>query len=177
MSPTAITARARVVVPTDPDRAFTLFTRDISLWWQRDGRYWNDPSRAVLIRLEPGLDGRLIEVYDAGTGEGYEVGRVTVWQPGRHLRMTWRQRSWPSDAHTHVDVHFRAADQGTEITLVHAGLETVDARGDACDHEAGWREILGWLSDHVHRELRPDTRANGRGWLAHTPTKSTNSRR
>ncbi len=34
------------------------------------------------MRIEPRVGGRFIEVYDVETDEGFEVGRVTAWEPG-----------------------------------------------------------------------------------------------
>jgi hypothetical protein len=34
------------------------------------------------VRIEPRVGGRFIEVYDVETDEGFEVGRVTAWEPG-----------------------------------------------------------------------------------------------
>ena len=76
-------ARAQVSVPVSPEDAFTLFTEDIGLWWRRDTRYWNDPERGLSVRIEPGVNGRFIEVYDLQSASGMEVGRVTAWEPGR----------------------------------------------------------------------------------------------
>jgi hypothetical protein len=80
-------ARAEVVVDAPPDVAFRLFTQEISLWWRTGTPYWNDPDRGLYLHIEPGVGGRWIEVYDADTGSGYEVGRVTVWRPGERLAL------------------------------------------------------------------------------------------
>jgi hypothetical protein len=76
------TATAAVEVPCDPGAAFDIFTGDIGIWWKRGTRYWNDCARAVELRLEPHVGGRLLEVYDAGTGEGFEIGRVLAYSHG-----------------------------------------------------------------------------------------------
>ena len=88
-------ARAEVTVDASPEEAFALFTEDIGLWWRRDTAYWNDRERGVSVRIEPGVGGRFIEVYDLDTGTGMEVGRVTAWHPGRRLALTWTQLGWP----------------------------------------------------------------------------------
>src|ERR1700760_3151325 len=78
-------ARAEVTVPASPDETFAMFTDDIGLWWRRDTEYWNDRRRGLSIRIEPGVGGRFIEVYDLDAGTGMEVGRVTAWEPGHRL--------------------------------------------------------------------------------------------
>jgi hypothetical protein len=47
------------------------------------------------VRIEPGVGGRLIEVYDLDTGAGCEAGRVSIWEPGHRLGLTWTQLGWP----------------------------------------------------------------------------------
>ena len=89
------TARAEVVVDAAPDAAFRLFTEEIGFWWRTNTPYWNDPERGLYLRIEPRLGGRWIEVYDADTDTGFEVGRVTVWEPGVRLGLTWTQVGWP----------------------------------------------------------------------------------
>ena len=75
---------AAVEVPVDPATAFAAFTDELDLWWVRGPINYFDAARAVAMVCEPGVGGRLIEVYDAATGEGLELGRIT-----------WRGR--PSD--------------------------------------------------------------------------------
>ena len=62
---TTAVARAEVNVDATPEEAFALFTEDIGLWWRRDTPYWNDRDRGLSIRIEPGVGGRFIEVYDS----------------------------------------------------------------------------------------------------------------
>jgi uncharacterized protein YndB with AHSA1/START domain len=90
------TATATVEVPCDPDTAFDIFTRDIGAWWKRGTRYWNDAAKGLTLRLEPEVGGRLVEVYDLETGEGFDIGRVLAWEPGKRLVFTWRQGNWSS---------------------------------------------------------------------------------
>ena len=40
------------------------------------------------MRCEPGVGGRLLEVYDEATGEGRELGRITGWDHG--VRLAWK---------------------------------------------------------------------------------------
>lgn len=148
-----VVASAEVVVPVSPDEAFALFTEDIGLWWRRGTAYWNDPERGLSIRLEPGVGGRFVEVYDLESGEGLEVGRVTAWEPGRRLRLTWTQVGWPQDASTEVEVTFEpTSDGGTAVRLEHRGFERVPGAIDFIgNYDAGWKDVLGWFSAHASR--------------------------
>jgi hypothetical protein len=37
------------------------------------------------MRIEPGVGGRVLEVYDEERGDALELGRITVWEPGAEL--------------------------------------------------------------------------------------------
>ena len=76
---------ASVEVAVDPTTAFEVFTADIGAWYKRGPYSFKDPTRALGVRFEPGVGGRLLEVHDAATGEGIEWGRVLVWEPGARL--------------------------------------------------------------------------------------------
>jgi uncharacterized protein YndB with AHSA1/START domain len=143
-------ARAEVTVDAPPEEAFALFTEDIGLWWRRDTPYWNDRERGVSIRLEPRVGGRFIEVYDLDTGSGMEVGRVTAWEPGRRLSLTWTQAGWPDGAATQLDITFAPVADGTHVRLEHSGFERVPGAMDFVGgYDAGWKEVLGWFAEHT----------------------------
>ena len=146
-----VTARAEVVVEATPEDAFHLFTDEISLWWRPHTRYWNDPERGLYLKIEPGVGGRWIEVYDPDSGEGMEVGRVTRWEPPGLLALTWTQVGWPDDLETELELTFEPVPEGTRVRLSHSGFEPLgdEAAATSGGYEAGWREILGWLAEHA----------------------------
>jgi uncharacterized protein YndB with AHSA1/START domain len=143
-------ARAEVTVDAPPEKAFALFTEEIGLWWRRDTPYWNDRERGLSIRIEPGVGGRFIEVYDLETGSGMEVGRVIEWEPGRRLGLTWTQVGWPSDASTDLEITFEPARHGgTVVRLEHSGFERVPGAIDfIAGYDEGWKEVLGWFGEY-----------------------------
>jgi uncharacterized glyoxalase superfamily protein PhnB len=63
------------------------------------------------MRCEPRVGGRLIEVYDEATGEGRELGRITVWAPAG--RLAWRS----SVDDVEIDVRFVPTAAGTQVTV------------------------------------------------------------
>lgn len=144
-------ARAEVTVDALPVEAFALFTGEIGLWWRRDTPYWNDRERGMSVRIEPRVGGRFIEVYDVETGSGMEVGRVTAWEPGRRLALTWTQVGWPEGASTDLEISFEPAGEGrTNVRLEHSGFERVPgALAFVAGYDAGWKEILGWFAEHA----------------------------
>ncbi len=146
-----VVARAEIVVKATPEDAFHLFTDEISLWWRRNTHYWNDPERGLFLTIEPGVGGRWIEVYDADTGEGMEVGRVTRWEPPGLLALTWTQVGWPDDLETELELTFEPDPEGTRVRLSHSGFEPLgdEAVATSGGYESGWQEILGWLAEHA----------------------------
>jgi uncharacterized protein YndB with AHSA1/START domain len=129
--------------------AFRLWTQGINEWWKRGSPYWNDAKRAVGLRFEPHVGGRFIEVYDAQTGEGLEIGQIVVWEPGKRLVYGWREQGWQDGERTEVEILFEPLGaRQTRVTVTHSGWETV---GDASrsrrlveGYSYGWNEILGW---------------------------------
>jgi len=142
-----MTARGEVVVAVDPERAFEAFTSEINRWWKLDSPFWNDKERRTAIRFEPHVGGRFIEVYDED-GEGFEIGRVTAWEPGYRLGYTWRQSDWPEDAVTDVEVTFAPVEGGTRVRVVHSGFERLPESVEiAGGYQWGLEMLLGWYSE------------------------------
>ena len=143
------TATATVDVAVDPETAFAVFTEEIGRWWQPGPLNWNDPTRAVGVRIEPGVGGRWIEIHDEETGEGFECGRITVWEPGTRLVFQYRDAGHELDE-TEVEIHFEPIDGGTRVTLEHRGWEHVPVPVAADRRELkrwGWTNILGWYQE------------------------------
>ena len=144
-------ATAEVTVEASPEDAFRVFTEEIGLWWRRGTRYWNDPERGLSVRIEPGVNGRFIEVYDLDTGTGFEVGRITAWEPGKRLALTWTQLGWPEGATTDLEVTFEPAGEETLVTLRQTGFERVGAGAEGFleGYSMGWKEVLGWFAERI----------------------------
>jgi uncharacterized protein YndB with AHSA1/START domain len=142
------TATATVEVPCGLDRAFDIFTRDIGTWWKRGTPYWNDSDQGKELRFEPHVGGRLIEVHDVVTGEGFEIGRVLAWEPGKRLVFTWRQDDWDPSESTDVEVRFDPTGTGTLVTVEHGGWEHVPSAdpGMSAGYTQGWAELLGFYA-------------------------------
>ncbi|MET8449026.1 SRPBCC domain-containing protein [Streptomyces sp. NPDC005209] len=146
---TPATATATVEVACDPATAFDVFTADIGRWWKRGTRYWNEPDKAQELRFEPQVGGRLVEVNDLDSGEGFEIGRVLVWEPGQRLVFTWRQGDWDASATTDVEVRFESVEGGTRVTVEHGGWDRVPSAGTgvAEGYGHGWAELLGFYAE------------------------------
>ena len=148
MNRTAVVT-ASVEVALDPATAFEVFTEEIGQWWRPGPINWNDPARAVGIRIEPGVGGRWIEVYDLATGEGFECGRILVWEPGVRLVFSYRDAGHDIDG-TEVEIRFEPVDGGTRVTLEHRGWDKLPPEVITRKRELkrwGWANILGWSKE------------------------------
>ena len=108
---TGPSAAASVEVPVDPPTAFRVFTEEIDLWWVRGAINFFDGARAVGMRIEPGVGGRVLEVYDDATGDALELARITVWRPGELLVY----QGVVDD--TEVEVRFDEVPAGTRVSV------------------------------------------------------------
>jgi uncharacterized glyoxalase superfamily protein PhnB len=104
-------ASASVDVAVDPLTAFTAFTEEIDCWWVRSPINFFDAARAMAMRIEPGVGGRVLEIYDEAGGDLLELARITVWEPGS--RLTYRG----TVDDTEVDVRFEAIAGGTRVRV------------------------------------------------------------
>jgi uncharacterized protein YndB with AHSA1/START domain len=138
--------RVSIDVALDPASAFEVFTAEIDAWYKRDRHTLRDASRTVAIRFEPHVGGRLLDVYDADTGEGREMARVTAWEPGRRLAFVDRED-------TEVEVTFTPLDDGTTtVTLEHRGFERLSPRAAEGAARHGWRLLVPWFQQYLaHR--------------------------
>src|SRR2546423_8047591 len=99
---------SEVEVTVDPGTAFAAFTAELDLWWVRGPiNHWAG-GRVVAMRCEPGVGGRLLEVYE---DDALELGRITAWEPGK--RLAWRS----SVDSVSVDVSFSPAGAGCLVRV------------------------------------------------------------
>jgi uncharacterized glyoxalase superfamily protein PhnB len=126
-------ASAAVKVAVEPMSAFTAFTDEIDAWWVRGPINFFDAGRAVAMRIEPGVGGRVLEIYDDARNEALELGRITVWEPGAQL--TYRS----SVDDTEVDVRFDAVEGGTRVSVT----QTLLPDGERALYF--WPNVLPWL--------------------------------
>lgn len=132
-----------------PQQAFDMFTREMHLWFQNTPYSWNDPSRAKGIRFEPGPGGRIVEIWDEATGEGYDWGRVLEWEEGRRFVLAYQCMFLPPGAQTEIEVRFEPAGQGTRVTLEHRGFDKLPPEVYEDWKERAWRKLMQWFSDYA----------------------------
>jgi uncharacterized protein YndB with AHSA1/START domain len=110
-------------VRATPERAFTVFTRDIGLWWKPNGLFDFTPRSPGVLGLEPGENGRLTETLK--NGKVFEIGKIRVWDPPNRLVFGWRQATFTPDQDTEVEVGFEQVGEETRVTVTHTGWDSV----------------------------------------------------
>ena len=144
-----------VDVSIPPAVAFDVFAQEFGSWYRNGPYSWVDSSRAKGIRLEPGVGGRIVEIWDDATGEGYAWGTITIWEPDVRFVFTYRNVNMPPSPLTTVEVRFEPKGTGTCVTLEHSGwskLPTEFASATPGDSRFGWDVLLRWYRDHVSKE-------------------------
>jgi uncharacterized protein YndB with AHSA1/START domain len=106
------------------------------------------PGVAVAARVVQGVRGRRFrKVYDE-SGEGFEIGRITTWEPGRRIAYTWRQADWPEDGITDVEVTFEPVDGGTRVRIHQTGFERLPGGLEiAKGYTMGAATLLEWYAE------------------------------
>ncbi len=130
----------KVVVPVGAERAFEVFTAEMSAWWPLlSHSVGEDKARAV--RLEGSVGGRIVEYGD--DGEIASWGTVSDWDPPKSVSFTWHPGTDPQQA-GHVTVTFTPVGDDTEVELVHSGWERrPDGVRARTGYDTGWDYVLG----------------------------------
>jgi uncharacterized glyoxalase superfamily protein PhnB/uncharacterized protein YndB with AHSA1/START domain len=133
--PAARSVSSEVEVAVSPETAFRAFTDEMNLWWVRGPINFFDAARAVAQVCEPGVGGRILEVYDRAAGDVLELARITAWQPGELL--AWRS----SVDDVRVEVTFSPVPAGTQVRVV----ATIPAGGQDRGGTAWVRVTPAWF--------------------------------
>lgn len=110
-------------VEASPARAFEAFTAEIGAWWQSSPLFMLTPRGDGRLRFESGEGGRLMT--DLPTGRSFEIGRISVWEPGERLVLSWRQGTFRPDQTTELEVRFEPVGEQTRITIEHRGWDSI----------------------------------------------------
>jgi uncharacterized protein YndB with AHSA1/START domain len=147
-------------VAVDPARAFEIFTREVDAWWRRGPRFRPGFTRKSVMRIEPGIGGRLLETYEDGD-DVVELGRIRHWEPGARLVLDFRAQNFLPGQVTEVEVRFEAELDGTRVTLEHRGWSQIPAPHPARHGLSGpaftamigsfWSDLLLALRAHSRR--------------------------
>lgn len=106
------------------DRAFRLFTEEISAWWpMKKHSRARDAAGEVTVRVdfEAKVGGRIYETLN--TGEQRDWGEVLAFEPGQRLRFTFSMGR-AKDKSGEVEVRFAPlGEDASRITLTHSNWE------------------------------------------------------
>lgn len=144
-------------VPADPVRAFAAFTEEIASWWQPSGLFKITAQGDGKLQFEPYVGGRLFTTI--GNGTQFEIGRISIWKPGKRLVFAWRQASFKPEQTTEVEVKFEAVGAETRVSIEHRAWDGIPqdqvARHGFPEHETlrhvsnWWRVSLSALKDRL----------------------------
>jgi uncharacterized protein YndB with AHSA1/START domain len=133
-----VAVRQSIVVQAPPERAFEVFTAQMSSWWPLESHSIGERPMVAAV-IEPRAGGRWFERGDDGSE--CDWGEVLVWDPPHRVVLAWRltaDYAFDQTIHTEVEVRFEPQDGGaTRVLLEHRGL---DAYGD---RTAEMRESFG----------------------------------
>ena len=139
-------------MPADPMRTFEAFTQEIALWWQPSGLFRVDATKGDgKLAFEPGDGGRLYTTFDDGST--FEIGRVSVWEPGKRLVFAWRQANFSADQSTEVEVTFEAVEDETRVSIEHRAWDTIPRRHAArhgFPEHAALQRAADWWRASLH---------------------------
>lgn len=141
-----MTIRKSVSVRCPPDRAFTVFTREIGRWWPLKRGFSFDRERANEIFLDDRVGGRFYERFIDGT-EG-EIGRVIRCEPPHLIVFSFNASGWETP--TEVEVRFAVEAGGTRVDLEHRGFEaSPKMRERGKGFTGGWDIVLAQYLEEI----------------------------
>jgi uncharacterized protein YndB with AHSA1/START domain len=115
--------RRHVTVPATPDRAFAVFTSDMTRWWPPEHHIGSAPIEKIII--EPHDGGRWYTRHTDGSETS--TGHVVAWQPPHRLVITWQiGADWKYDPSLITTVELRFTEEApgrTRVELEHRDLE------------------------------------------------------
>jgi len=112
-----------IVVAASQQRAFEVFSAEMTSWWPKDHHIGAAPIDEIVI--EPREGGRWYTRHVDGSETS--TGFVTVWEPYDRLAVTWQiDANWRYDPRlvTNVELRFIAeAPDRTRVELEHRDLD------------------------------------------------------
>ncbi|MGI8713178.1 MAG: SRPBCC family protein [Solirubrobacteraceae bacterium] len=115
--------RREVVVAATQQRAFEVFTGEMTSWWPADHHIGSAPIQEIVI--EPREGGRCYTRHQDGTESS--TGYVRAWEPYDRFVFTWQiGADWKYDPKLLTTVQLRFIAEGperTRVELEHRDLE------------------------------------------------------
>jgi uncharacterized protein YndB with AHSA1/START domain len=146
---------AAIVVDAPVERAFTVFTEDMSSWWPPEHHIIQVPLAGVVFEPKEGGD-----VYDVGEdGSRCRWARVLAYEPPTRIVFSWDiSLQWQIETDlgrtSEVEVRFvPESDTRTRVELEHRNLdrhgEGWEGIRDAVGSSGGWSVGLGRFAERV----------------------------
>ena len=150
--------RREIVVDTDPDTAFAVFTVQIGRWWPIEDHSVFGAGATVAFTGD-----QIVERAPDGTTAVW--GTVTRWEPGEAVGFTWHPgRS--ADQPSQVEVRFTPIGAQTRVVLEHSGWQVyANPAAARAEYEQGWPVVLDRYRDHAGQR-RSNDRAPTHTWVA-----------
>jgi uncharacterized protein YndB with AHSA1/START domain len=156
--------RSSVVVDAPIDRAFAVFTEEMSTWWPPEHHILQAELAETV--LEPRVGGH---IYDRGTdGSECRWARVLAYDPPTRLVFSWNiALDWTLESDpgktSEVEVQFHEIGDGrTRVELEHRHIERHgdgwEQMHEAVSSEGGWQLGLGRFASRVEESKLPDPR-------------------
>jgi uncharacterized protein YndB with AHSA1/START domain len=147
--------RREIMVEVGQQRAFDLFTADMTAWWPSAHHIGTAPIERIIV--EPHAGGRWYTRHQDGSETS--TGFVAAWEPPGRLVVTWQigaDWAYHSDLVTSVEVRFEAAGPDrTRVLLEHRDLEAFGADTDAMrktfDEPGAWTATLAAYAEVAGR--------------------------
>ena len=161
--------RKVLIVKAPPEKAFSVFTDGLHLWWPKTHSVGDAPLKRATI--EPRVGGRWYSLTEDGVE--HEWGDVLAWEPPARVVLAWRLNgafAYDPGLLTEVEVRFTAlADGQTQVDFQHRGLEHLGT-DPAADQtrgmmDEGWGAILASfeaVADRLSSPCRTETGDDGR---------------
>jgi uncharacterized protein YndB with AHSA1/START domain len=136
--------RREIVVDVSPERAFELFTAEMTSWWPPAHHIGSAPIAEIVI--EPRTGGRWFTRHQDGTETS--TGVVVAWEPPTRLVITWQiGADWKfhPDLVTTVELGFEPVGEGqTRVRLEHRDLDAFGA--DAAEMKKTFEDPGAWTA-------------------------------
>jgi uncharacterized protein YndB with AHSA1/START domain len=150
MEPTTqnLVVRKVIAVNVEPEKAFSIFTKNMVQWWPKEHHIGDRPMAALVV--EPFNGGRW---YERGEdGSECDWGKVLVYEPPHRVVFSWHLNGdfeFVPDIEraSEVEARFRSERPGeTTIELEHRHFERHGESGDRLrtevDKPGGWSYIF-----------------------------------
>lgn len=162
-----------VTIAAQAGCAFDLFARQTGRWWPEGRRPESGADRQILF--EPQVNGRCYEV--RGEDRHEQWGKVLVYIPPRTLIIEWRlgaDFAAEASSATELEIYFLSnRDGSTRVTIIHAGLERLEIKGEEMRDALSrrWSGILLAYRDYAEKVCPAPRKTSNAGALRERPSR------